>query len=133
MDHARPGCFFTRNGICGAGIQFKIGLHWRSDESGISVAQRMMQSGSKLDFIFSKMEGVGMAILLDKPIVNPTVLLTPPQRSASPEPEHEAAPSTDINEPQGSRFDGLLIFMCVVCWLLLWAMHVYEILAWAVA
>jgi hypothetical protein len=77
------------------------------------------------------MEGIAMAMLLDKPIVNPTVLLTPPKRSASPEPE--AAPSADVNEPQGSRFDGLLIFMCVVCWLLLWAMHVYEILAWAVA
>jgi hypothetical protein len=74
-----------------------------------------------------------MASVLGQPIAKSTVLLTPPKELASPEVEQQAALSADFNEPQGSKLDGLLIWICLVCWLLLWAMHVYEVLAWAVA
>lgn len=74
-----------------------------------------------------------MAILLDQPVGNPTIVLTPPKGFVRPEPEQQTAPSADFREPQGSKLDGLLILTCVICWLMLWAMHVYEILAWAMA
>jgi len=39
-------------------------------------------------------------------------------------------PVPDIQ--QGLSFDFLLIWICVICWLLLVGMHVYELLAWMV-
>jgi hypothetical protein len=84
----------------------------------------------KLRFLLPRMGDITMAIVLDPPIEKPNTLLTPPILSANPELDRPAAHAPDLSQEQGSRFDGLLMWICVTCLLLLLGMHVYELLAW---
>ena len=70
-----------------------------------------------------------MAAVMDRPM----------ERSeASPIEEIEldlnqsARSSEGCSNQQGSSLDGLLVWICINCWLLLVGMHVYELLTWIV-
>jgi hypothetical protein len=72
---------------------------------------------------------MAMAVVMDRPM----------ERSeASPIEEirldlNQSAPfSEDCSNQHGSSLDGLLVWICINCWLLLVGMHVYELLIWMV-
>jgi hypothetical protein len=73
-----------------------------------------------------------MAITLDPQIESPQIRIVPPLEQTVLEPVHPAEPSADQCSRHGSSMDGLLVWICISCWLLLVGMHVYELLAWLV-
>ncbi len=70
-----------------------------------------------------------MAMLLEAPIVKPSV---PVLKSIQPVTEIPLTKPEAVESPrkEGSALDGLLIWICINCGLLLFGMHVYEVLFW---
>jgi hypothetical protein len=73
-----------------------------------------------------------MATALGPQIESLKTRIVPPLEPTDLEPVHPAESSADSCSQQGSSIDGLLIWICINCWLLLVGMHVYELLAWLV-
>ena len=69
-----------------------------------------------------------MAVVIDRPIERPKA--SPAMEEAHLKLDRGPAFSANPDSGQGSSFDGLLIWICGGCWLLLGALHVNEVLAW---
>jgi len=71
-----------------------------------------------------------MAILLEPPIVKPSVMVPEAADQLSPRASSSLPPTLESYTSEGSSLDGLLIWICINCGLLLFGMHVYELFIW---
>ena len=70
-----------------------------------------------------------MAVVMDRPMERSEAS---PIEETRLDLDQSARFSEDRSNQQGSGLDGLLMWICINCWLLLVGMHVYELLTWIV-